>query len=325
LAELLDHIGSGLTAKRWIGRADAFAPDSVAIGAGGQSPRRVSLDIKQRRRLIRHRQRLKVHGRIIGRHRKPVIEAQLRCDPGHLRVLPPATGIGFELPGEIAHIEPREPRAPGPVAQPVDPMAGEACVGGTGMSAAERDQLAGLGESIGRGSFDPGACAQKACRHNEGSAKCPSFGQRHRDWGTSGRGCRFRNQTASMAKGGDLRTGHSILPLLLLAGACQPPPEDRQHMPTADSDRGRQAIMSAGCGACHTIPGIRWPQGKSAPALEGMAERALIAGQLPNDPQRLAEFIRDAPSVLPEATMPAMPLSKQESRDIAAYLYEVAD
>jgi cytochrome c1 len=56
-----------------------------------------------------------------------------------------------------------------------------------------------------------------------------------------------------------------------------------------------------------------------------MAERALIAGRLPNDPQRLAEFIRDAPSVLPEATMPAMPLSEQESRDIAAYLYEVSD
>jgi cytochrome c1 len=96
-------------------------------------------------------------------------------------------------------------------------------------------------------------------------------------------------------------------------------------MPTADSDRGRQAILSAGCGACHKIPGIRWPQGKSAPALEGMAERALIAGHLPNDPQHLAEFIRDAPSVLPEATMPAMPLSEQESRDIAAYLYEVGN
>jgi cytochrome c1 len=94
-------------------------------------------------------------------------------------------------------------------------------------------------------------------------------------------------------------------------------------MPAADADRGRQAILRAGCGACHAIPGIRWPRGKSAPALEGMAERALIAGRLPNEPQSLADFIRDAPSLLPEATMPAMPVSEQESRDIAAYLYEV--
>jgi cytochrome c1 len=90
----------------------------------------------------------------------------------------------------------------------------------------------------------------------------------------------------------------------------------------ADADRGRQSILNVGCGACHTIPGIRWPQGMSAPALNGMAERALIAGRVPNDPETLSAFIRDAPSVMPGATMPAMPLSEQESRDIAAYLYE---
>jgi mono/diheme cytochrome c family protein len=95
-------------------------------------------------------------------------------------------------------------------------------------------------------------------------------------------------------------------------------------MPTADPDRGRQAILSAGCGACHSIPGIRWPRGKSASALEGMAQRALIAGRVPNEPELLAAFVRDAPSLVPETTMPAMPVSEQQSRDIAAYLYEVS-
>jgi mono/diheme cytochrome c family protein len=96
-------------------------------------------------------------------------------------------------------------------------------------------------------------------------------------------------------------------------------------MPTADPDRGRQAILAVGCAACHTIPGIRWPQGKSASALENMAERALIAGRVPNEPELLAAFVRDAPALVPETTMPAMPLSEQQSRDIAAYLYQVSN
>jgi cytochrome c1 len=55
-----------------------------------------------------------------------------------------------------------------------------------------------------------------------------------------------------------------------------------------------------------------------------MAQRALIAGRVPNEPELLAAFVRDAPSLVPETTMPAMPVSEQQSRDIAAYLYEVS-
>lgn len=96
-------------------------------------------------------------------------------------------------------------------------------------------------------------------------------------------------------------------------------------MPGADADRGKQAILKVGCGACHTIPGVRWPRGKAAPALDGMSGRALIAGRVPNQPELLAMFIRNAPSLAPRTTMPEMPLTEQESRDIAAYLYEVGD
>ena len=114
----------------------------------------------------------------------------------------------------------------------------------------------------------------------------------------------------------------AVLSLLLLAGACKPPPEERQFMPAASVEQGKAAIERVGCGSCHTIPGIRWPQGRSAPALENMAERALIAGKLPNEPQMLARFVRNAPQVLPGSAMPAMPLTEEESRDIAKYLYE---
>ena len=96
-------------------------------------------------------------------------------------------------------------------------------------------------------------------------------------------------------------------------------------MPVADAERGRLAIIRTGCGSCHDIAGIRWPKGQSAPVLRGMSRRGLIAGTLPNTPELLARFVRDAPALVPGTTMPAMPLSDQESRDIAAYLYAIRD
>ena len=47
----------------------------------------------------------------------------------------------------------------------------------------------------------------------------------------------------------------------------------------------------------------------------------MIAGRLPNRPDVLAHFVRRAPELVPGTTMPAMPLSEKEARDVAAYLY----
>lgn len=115
------------------------------------------------------------------------------------------------------------------------------------------------------------------------------------------------------------------MPLMLLLCACKPPPDERQHMPGADPARGLAAIERAGCGSCHTIPGLRWPEGKTGPSLEGFAERGLIAGALPNRPDVLAGFVRNAPAMLPGTTMPPMPITEEESRDVAAYLYTIGD
>jgi cytochrome c1 len=117
-----------------------------------------------------------------------------------------------------------------------------------------------------------------------------------------------------------LQTARVVLPLLL-ASACKPPPDAVHHMPQANSERGLAAIERVGCGACHAIPGIYWPKGGSAPSLAGFANQGLIAGRLPNRPDVLAAFVRDAPATLPGTTMPAMPLSAQEARDVAAFLY----
>ena len=115
-----------------------------------------------------------------------------------------------------------------------------------------------------------------------------------------------------------------VLPMLVLV-ACKPPPDAEQHMPQADASRGRVAIQRAGCGACHTIPGLAWPKGRSGPSLEGFAGQGLIAGRLPNRPDTLAAYVRDAPATLPGTTMPAMPLTPDEARDVAAYLYATGD
>src|SRR3546814_19747792 len=107
---------------------------------------------------------------------------------------------------------------------------------------------------------------------------------------------------------------------LLLAG-CKPPPDERHFMPVADAAHGRAVIERVGCGSCHTVPGVGWPQGKVGPNLDGLTERALIAGKLPNRPDVLAAYIRTAPALVPGSGMPAMPVTEAEAPDIAAYPY----
>ncbi len=92
-------------------------------------------------------------------------------------------------------------------------------------------------------------------------------------------------------------------------------------MPRASASEGREVMVRVGCGSCHTIPGIGWPRGRVGPALHGFAQANLIAGRLPNRAGILAAYVRDAPAVLPGTTMPAMPISEEEARDVAAYLY----
>lgn len=113
------------------------------------------------------------------------------------------------------------------------------------------------------------------------------------------------------------------MPLAFVTSACKPAPEAETTTASASAARGKAAIEQAGCGSCHTIAGIAWPEGKVAPALDGLDRRALIAGQLPNRPDVLAAFVRNAPAMIPGTTMPAMPLTEREALDVAAYLYEI--
>lgn len=110
-----------------------------------------------------------------------------------------------------------------------------------------------------------------------------------------------------------------------LLAACQKPPEAR-HLPDSTAvERGLAAMERVGCGACHEIPGLDWPRGRTGPSLVGFGDIGLIAGALPNTPENLAEFVRNAPAAKPGSTMPAMPLTHAEARDVASYLQGMHD
>lgn len=114
----------------------------------------------------------------------------------------------------------------------------------------------------------------------------------------------------------------SFLTLLPLLFACAP---DRDYVPSVvdgDAERGREALARHECGVCHVIPGIPDAVGKVGPALDRYSHRSYVAGKFPNEPDTLVRWIVDAPAMAPQTAMPAIAMSDQEARDMAAYLYE---
>jgi cytochrome c2 len=87
-----------------------------------------------------------------------------------------------------------------------------------------------------------------------------------------------------------------------------------------DPEIGRQTIERYGCGACHRIPGVSEADGLVGPPLDSMGRRSFIAGQLPNTPDNMVRWLRDPPGVEPGTAMPDLGITKDEARNIAAYL-----
>lgn len=88
-----------------------------------------------------------------------------------------------------------------------------------------------------------------------------------------------------------------------------------------DPESGARVIARVDCGVCHEIPGVRGARGIAGPPLAGFARRASIGGVAPNRASELVRWLRDAPSIAPDTGMPALPLTEDEARDAAAYLY----
>jgi cytochrome c1 len=86
-------------------------------------------------------------------------------------------------------------------------------------------------------------------------------------------------------------------------------------------DRGRTLFMQKGCGGCHALTGVPQAHGLVGPPLDGVGERAMIAGALANNPDNLERWIAHPQGVVPGNAMPDLPMTEQDSRDLAAFLY----
>lgn len=79
---------------------------------------------------------------------------------------------------------------------------------------------------------------------------------------------------------------------------------EAEALTSGNVEKGRRAIDTYGCGACHTIPGVRTARGLVGPPLNGFGEQIYIAGTLPNTVDNLAVWISHPTRVNPQAAMP---------------------
>jgi cytochrome c2 len=107
----------------------------------------------------------------------------------------------------------------------------------------------------------------------------------------------------------------------MVAGCDEPAVPEHLRVPGGDPERGVAAIERYGCVGCHRIPGVRGSSGHVGPPLTDYARRGYVAGVVPNWPRHLVDWIIDPPAISPRTAMPALGVTEQDARDIAAYLY----
>ncbi len=88
-----------------------------------------------------------------------------------------------------------------------------------------------------------------------------------------------------------------------------------------DVAAGRVALTTYGCHSCHTIPGVRGANSLAGPPLDAWAERAFIAGTLPNEPRHLVAWIRFPQAIEPGTAMPNLGVAEADAINMSAYLY----
>jgi cytochrome c len=109
--------------------------------------------------------------------------------------------------------------------------------------------------------------------------------------------------------------------LLLASNALRVPVAPERHLPGADPEAGREAILRYGCGSCHEVRGVREARGRVAPSLTGVAERSYLAGRLPNTPDNMIRWIQNPQAFIPGTAVPNLGVTESDARNIAAYLY----
>jgi cytochrome c2 len=88
-----------------------------------------------------------------------------------------------------------------------------------------------------------------------------------------------------------------------------------------DPARGMALLRPYGCARCHTIPGIEGSDGQIGPPLAGIANRMYVGGVVTNTPDNMIRWIVNPKSIDDKSAMPAVGVTEDQARDIAAYLY----
>src|SRR5690348_2049904 len=113
-----------------------------------------------------------------------------------------------------------------------------------------------------------------------------------------------------------LARGSAMLLALGLMWGCREASggESRTVVTGGDAERGKAAIATFGCGACHTIPGIREAKGMAGPPLMFWSRRTLIAGEAPNTPEFLIRWIEAPQAIEPGTAMPNLGVTEGQAR-----------
>ena len=89
--------------------------------------------------------------------------------------------------------------------------------------------------------------------------------------------------------------------------------------PAGDAAAGKALFAGSACVGCHAVRGVS--TSTLGPDLTHFGSRTtLAAGMLPNTPDRLVAWIRNAPALKPGAKMPPFALTDEQARALAAYL-----
>lgn len=125
-----------------------------------------------------------------------------------------------------------------------------------------------------------------------------------------------------------MRHLHQVTGLLLIVAACTAgcsgrtaAYDDARTLTGGDPRQGIEAIGRYGCGACHTIPGVRGATATVGPPLAGIALRGYLAGQLANSPDNMRTWIQRPQHVERGTAMPDMGVTDDDARNITAFLY----
>ncbi len=118
-----------------------------------------------------------------------------------------------------------------------------------------------------------------------------------------------------------LSTGALLVCAALASGCAKEKPASR--VAGGDPERGRLLVQQYQCAACHFIPEVQGPNGDAGPSLQSMGRMSYIAGSIPNQPENMIRFLQNPPAVKPGTLMPALGISNDEARHMAAFMYSL--